>query len=189
MLAQENVTSATKQLIAELLNYGAAAQEYVGANADALKAAITAANLSPAETFSTDEIIVSEGAEEIVAGATVNFSNDNKIVFVISKSSYESLGSYTVTINGETVGKDAWIASNNYYLWYSNGIKATAFGDSYKLVVTNENNETVQTIEISVNAYCAAAYKLDGASETLKNLLAATYNYGAAAKAYAESLK
>ena len=190
VLAQDSATSETKQLIAELLNYGAAAQEYVGANSNVLKAAIAAANLSPAETFSSDEAIVTSGTEEIVTGATVNFSNDNKIVFVISKSAYESLdSSYIVTINGETVGKDAWIASGDYYCWYSSGIKATAFGDSYKLAVTNADTKTVQTVEISVNAYCSAAYKFNGASETLKNLLSATYNYGAAAKAYAESLK
>ena len=187
LLAQDSVTSETKQVVAELLNYGAAAQKYVGADSSKLQDAIKQSKI----TLLTDEPqgkVSTTGTEQIVAGATVNFSNVNKIVFAITPENYAKLDSYTITINDIAVEKSAWVLSGDYYMWYSDGIKATEFGKPCKLVVTN-GSETVQTIEISVNAYCSAVYKMSGVPEALKNLVKATYNYGAAAKAYAESSK
>lgn len=187
LLAQDSVTSETKQVVAELLNYGAAAQKYVGADSSKLQDAIKQSKIA----LLTDEPqgeVSTTGTEQIVAGATVNFSNVNKIVFAITPENYAKLDSYTITINDIAVEKSAWVLSGDYYMWYSDGIKATEFGKPCKLVVTN-GSETVQTIEISVNAYCSAVYKMSGVPEALKNLVKATYNYGAAAKAYAESSK
>lgn len=187
LLAQDSVTSETKQVVAELLNYGAAAQKYVGADSSKLQDAIKQSKIA----LLTDEPqgeVSTAGTEQIVAGATVNFSNVNKIVFAITPENYAKLDSYTITINDIAVEKSAWVLSGDYYMWYSDGIKATEFGKPCKLVVTN-GSETVQTIEISVNAYCSAVYKMSGVPEALKNLVKATYNYGAAAKAYAESSK
>ncbi len=187
VLAQDSVTSETKQVVAELLNYGAAAQKYVGADSSKLQDAIKQSKIA----LLTDEPqgeVSTTGTEQIVAGATVNFSNVNKIVFAITPENYAKLDSYTITINDIAVEKSAWVLSGDYYMWYSDGIKATEFGKPCKLVVTN-GSETVQTIEISVNAYCSAVYKMSGVPEALKNLVKATYNYGAAAKAYAESSK
>lgn len=187
LLAQDSVTSETKQVVAELLNYGAAAQKYVGADSSKLQDAIKQSNIA----LLTDEPqgeVSTTGTEQIVAGATVNFSNVNKIVFAITPEIYANLDSYTITINDIAVEKSAWVLSGDYYMWYSDGIKATEFGKPCKLVVTN-GSETVQTIEISVNAYCSAVYKMSGVPEALQNLVKATYNYGAAAKAYAESSK
>ena len=187
LLAQDSVTSETKQVVAELLNYGAAAQKYVGADSSKLQDAIKQSNIA----LLTDEPqgeVSTTGTEQIVAGATVNFSNVNKIVFAITPENYAKLDSYTITINDIAVEKSAWVLSGDYYMWYSDGIKATEFGKPCKLVVTN-GSETVQTIEISVNAYCSAVYKMSGVPEALQNLVKATYNYGAAAKAYAESSK
>ena len=187
LLAQDSVTSETKQVVAELLNYGAAAQKYVGADSSKLQDAIKQSNIA----LLTDEPqgeVSTTGTEQIVAGATVNFSNVNKIVFAITPENYAKLDSYTIKINDIAVEKSAWVLSGDYYMWYSDGIKATEFGKPCKLVVTN-GSETVQTIEISVNAYCSAVYKMSGVPEALKNLVKATYNYGAAAKAYAESSK
>lgn len=187
LLAQDSVTSETKQVVAELLNYGAAAQKYVGADSSELQDAIKQSKIA----LLTDEPqgkVSTNGTEQIVAGATVNFSNVNKIVFAITPENYAKLDSYTIKINDIAVEKSAWVLSGDYYMWYSDGIKATEFGKPCKLVVTN-GSETVQTIEISVNAYCSAVYKMSGVPEALKNLVKATYNYGAAAKAYAESSK
>ena len=187
LLSQDSVTSETKQVVAELLNYGAAAQKYVGADSSELQDAIKQSKIA----LLTDEPqgeVSTTGTEQIVAGATVNFSNVNKIVFAITPENYAKLDSYTITINDIAVEKSAWVLSGDYYMWYSDGIKATEFGKPCKLVVTN-GSETVQTIEISVNAYCSAVYKMSGVPEALKNLVKATYNYGAAAKAYAESSK
>lgn len=187
LLAQDSVTSETKQVVAELLNYGAAAQKYVGADSSKLQDAIKQSKIA----LLSDEPqgkVSTNGTEQIVAGATVNFSNVNKIVFAITPENYAKLDSYTIKINDIAVEKSAWVLSGDYYMWYSDGIKATEFGKPCKLVVTN-GSETVQTIEISVNAYCSAVYKMSGVPEALKNLVKATYNYGAAAKAYAESSK
>lgn len=187
LLAQDSVTSETKQVVAELLNYGAAAQKYVGADSSKLQDAIKQSKIA----LLTDEPqgeVSTTGTEQIVAGATVNFSNVNKIVFAITPENYAKLDSYTIKINDIAVEKSAWVLSGDYYMWYSDGIKATEFGKPCKLVVTN-GSKTVQTIEISVNAYCSAVYKMSGVPEALKNLVKATYNYGAAAKAYAESSK
>lgn len=187
LLAQDSVTSETKQVVAELLNYGAAAQKYVGADSSKLQDAIKQSKIA----LLTDEPqgkVSTTGTEQIVAGATVNFSNVNKIVFAITPENYAKLDSYTIKINDIAVEKSAWVLSGDYYMWYSDGIKATEFGKPCKLVVTN-GSKTVQTIEISVNAYCSAVYKMSGVPEALQNLVKATYNYGAAAKTYAESSK
>lgn len=187
VLAQDSVTSETKQVVAELLNYGAEAQKYVGADSSELQEAIKQSGIA----LLTDEPqgeVSATGTEQIVAGATVNFSNVNKIVFAITQENYEKIDSYTITINDIAVEKSAWVLSGDYYMWYSDGIKATEFGKSYKLVVT-KGSETVQTIEISVNAYCSVVYNMSGVPEALQNLVKATYNYGMAAKSYAESSK
>ena len=186
LLAQTSTTAETKTLIAELLNYGKAAQEYLGADSAELTAAIKNAGLTTGSTIDTDAAITNSGKEIIVSGATLNFSHDNKVVFVIAKDMYAKLGDYTVTVNGTAIAANEWIASGDYYMWYSEGILATAFDKDYTLVVTDaKGNEKLQELTISVNAYCATANKLDGASEKLKNLVIATYNYGKAAKAYA----
>ncbi len=185
LLAQEKTTAETKTLIAELLNYGKAAQEYLGADSAELTEAIKNAGLTVGSTIDSEAAITNSGKEIIVSGATLNFSHDNKVVFVIAKDMYAKLGDYIVTVNGTAIAANEWKASGAYYMWYSEGIMATAFDTKYTLVVTDAEGTELQKLEISVNAYCATANKLDGASKELKNLVIATYNYGKAAKAYA----
>lgn len=186
LLAQTSTTEKTKTLIAELLNYGKAAQEYLGADSAELTEAIKNAGLTVGSDIDTDAAITNSGKEIIVSGATLNFSHDNKVVFVIAKDMYAKLGDYTVTVNGTAIAADEWKASGDYYMWYSEGILATAFDKDYTMLISDaKTNEKLQELTISVNAYCATANKLDGASAKLKNLVIATYNYGKAAKAYA----
>lgn len=186
LLAQTSTTEKTKTLIAELLNYGKAAQEYLGADSAELTKAIEKAGLTTGSDIDTDAAITNSGKEIIVSGATLNFSHDNKVVFVIAKDMYAKLGDYTVTVNGTKITADEWKASGDYYMWYSEGILATAFDKDYTMLISDaKTNEKLQELTISVNAYCATANKLDGASAKLKNLVIATYNYGKAAKAYA----
>ncbi len=185
LLAQEETTAETKTLIAELLNYGKAAQEYLGTDSAELTEAIKNAGLTTGSTIDSEAAITNSGNEIIVSGATLNFSHDNKLVFVIAKDMYANLGKYTITVNDKKIAADEWVASGDYYMWYSEGILATAFDTEYKMLVTDAEGNKLQEITISVNAYCATANKLANASEKLKNLVIATYNYGKAAKAYA----
>ncbi len=185
LLTQTSTTEKTKTLIAELLNYGKAAQEYLGADSAELTEAIKNAGLTVGSTIDSEAAITNSGKEIIVSGATLNFSHDNKVVFVIAKDMYENLGKYIITVNGTAIAADEWIASGDYYMWYSEGILATAFDKDYTMLVKDSAGNKLQELTISVNAYCATANKLDGASKELKNLVIATYNYGKAAKAYA----
>lgn len=159
-----------KQLLIDLLYYGAAAQNYKGQNTENLANA-GIENTNTAAPTATDFTL--EKNEEIDSypayfmGAGVYFDNVNKIFVKLNTTE-----NVTLTINGVEV------AVTGSYV-YTDGILATGFADTYTFVLSC-NGVVMQTLTYSVNAYAYAKQS----DATMGELALALYRYGESAKAY-----
>lgn len=162
-----------KQLLTDMLYYGAAAQNYKGYNTTNL-ATDSVENIgdpSTAAPETTDFTLVKN--EEISSypayfkGASVYFDNVNKIVVKINTTK-----NVTLTINGTEIEVTGTTI-------YTDAIKATEFGTTYTFVLSCDG-VVMQTLTYSVNAY---AYAMQNNAE-MGELALALYRYGVSAKAY-----
>lgn len=162
-----------KQLLTDMLYYGAAAQNYKGYNTTKLATdgVDNIGDPSTATPTTSDFTLVKN--EEISSypayfkSATVWFDNVNKIRVTLSTTE-----NVTLTINGEEVKIESTTI-------YTDAIKATEFGTTYTFVLSC-NGVVMQTLTYSVNAY---AYAMQNNAE-MRELALALYRYGVSAKAY-----
>ena len=177
----ENVTSEdvmndeNKQLVYDLLAYGAAAQIYIDHNADTL---------------------VNEGYEELATQVTAIENGDRVIDAALSDAQFTAAGVYHDSVNklyvkltadditGVTVAVNGEAAEikelDDGYIVYTNNIKATDFDEVYTFVLTTANGS--QTLTYSVNAYAKA--KCDSENAATAALAKALYAYGCSAEQY-----
>lgn len=163
-------------LIHALLNYGAAAQKYVGYKTEAL---VNAGVVAPVyETIVNSDRVI--GAENVAgarfSAAGVYHANANKIYAKVTTADASAL---TVTINGKAAELEKY--ADGTYIVYTDDIKVTGFDTVYTFVLSDGTNS--QTLTYSVNAYCAA--KQNAANAATAELAKAMYAYGMAAEAYA----
>ena len=162
-----------KQLLTDLLYYGAAAQNYKDYNTENL-ATSGVENLGAASTATpdaTDFTLTKNG--EITSypayfqGAGVYFDNVNKIYVKLSTTENVTLkiGNVEVEITGTTI--------------YTDGILATEFDETYTFELYHDG-VLMQTLTYSVNAYAHAKQ----GDATMGELALALYRYGASATAY-----
>ena len=177
-LNNANSSTELKQLLIDMLYYGAAAQKYVATKAGTTVAENdlatsnveqfgTASNATP-ET--TDFTLVTNKADSYPAyftGAGVYFDNVNSIYVKLNTTE-----NVTLTVNGEEVDVEDTIV-------YTAGIKATGFAETYTFVLSC-NGVEMQTLTYSVNAY---AYAMKD-NANMANLALALYRYGMSATAY-----
>lgn len=162
-LAANNASNAKLlTLIYNTLNYGAAAQTYVGYKTDALvNAGVADKGTSFENTTGAAQFTLTEkGDGAHFTSAYVYFSNVNQI-------GINYAGNATVKVNGVEVETEG-----NAYL--TDGIAVSNFDTVYTFELY-ENGVLVQTMTYSINAYTA---RVSSALST------ALYNYGAAAEAY-----
>lgn len=159
-----------RTLVAALLSYGAAAQEYAGYKKDNLandSKVVSFDGLQPVKPEdgirNVDEIGTDD--KNRVMAATVYFDSVIKIRFKVSAEE-------KVLVDGNEV-----VPENGYV--YTYGIKATGFADEHTVEVVKGTN-TVSKVTYNVNAYIAQKWD----SENMKNLVQALACFGAAAKAY-----
>ncbi len=159
-----------KTLVAALLSYGAAAQEYAGYKKDNLandSKVVSFDGLQPVKPEdgirNVDEIGTDD--KNRVMAATVYFDSVIKIRFKVSAEE-------KVLVDGNEV-----VPENGYV--YTSGIKAMGFADEHTVEVVKGTN-TVSKVTYNVNAYIAQKWD----SENMKNLVQALACFGAAAKAY-----
>lgn len=169
-----------KQLLTDMLYYGAAAQRYVAMQKgvtveDANLAMNGVENLGTASTAKPDSTNFNlENNTDITSypayftGATVWFDNVNRIRVKINTTANVAL-----TINGVAVEVTGTTIDTE-------GILATQFAETYTFVLSH-NGVVMQTLTYSINAYAYA--KKDDAK--MSELALALYNYGISAKAYA----
>ncbi len=168
-----------KQLVSDMLHYGAAAQTYKNHNTENLATAgvgnlLPASTETPTEpTFTATPInnpeVTSYGAW--FTGANVWFDSANKIMVSINTTE-----NVTLTINGEAVEVTGKTIDTG-------DILPTEFGKEFVFVLSYDG-VVMQTLTYSVNAY---AYKMQNHA-TMGELALALYNYGLSAKAYAATL-
>ena len=170
-----------KQLLVDLLYYGAESQKYYNAKINVETNEETLAtygveNLgTPSSAMPTDEdnafsLVNSEAKEYPVyfKGANVEFGDVNKII--VQLSTYDE--NVTLTVNGEEV-------ELNSATYKTEGILATGFATEYTFVLSYDGN-VMQTLTYSVNSYAVRMQNNDEMGE----LAIALYRYGASAIAY-----
>ena len=167
------------RLLADLLYYGEAAQEYLGYKTDALvTAGVTdlpeASDVAPTNEDNNKSIAPNkdEGTRFIAAG--VRFDYDNKIYVKLMVVGEDNV---TVTVNSETL--ELISLGAGVYVAYSDGISALHFDE--KIVFTlSVNGEESQTLTYTVNDY---AYSKRSDAE-IGELSLALYRYGKSAQDY-----
>ena len=177
-------------LVADMLKYGAAAQKYVNYKADAEALVTNGVDLdnkgseaNPEEgdncrKLTTEQTSIDNSIHSFTA-AGVRFDFDNKIYVKFKTDDISKIklicGDVDVTDRIEDLG-------NGIYVFYTDGIKATEFGEehTFKLYVDDLLH---QTLTYSVNSY-AYAKCTDGQTAAIDELALALYRYGLSAKAY-----
>ena len=173
-----------KRLIADLLTYGAAAQEYMQYNIDNY----VDSSLWVSEHKSA--FVVPDGVKKIsgntdennrVKSVSLNISNVNKIYFrlVLTDENIK------VLLNGTEIDKERLVSQEDgTYLFYTDGLKATEFDKVFVLTLVDGENNEISRVEYNVLAYVEAKYN----SATVGNITKALNNYGSSAKKYFKSL-
>ncbi len=174
--------SAFRTLLADMLVYGGASQEYREYNTSML------ANTGEwvkifATTFQKPvgvrEIEGNKDANNKVKSLGLNMSNVNKIYFKLILTD-----DVTVKLDGVTVDKKALKNDNGVYTLYTDDIKATEFDDVYTLTIEKDGN-VISTVRYNVNAYIENMY----AKGLADKITQALYNYGASAEKYIQAMK
>ncbi|MBE7080779.1 MAG: hypothetical protein E7371_06045 [Clostridiales bacterium] len=171
-LNDANSSEELKRLVSDMLYYGAAAQNYKGSEhplaSEVVENILPASTATPETTNFNIENAEADSYPAYFKGAGVYFDNVNKIYVKLNTTE-----NVTLTVNGEEVAVEDTTV-------YTDGIKATAFADTYTFVLSYDG-EVMQTLTYSVNAY---AYAKQNDTE-MGTLALALYRYGASAQAYA----
>ena len=165
-------------LIKDTLAYGEAASVY--------KKHQTMTGNTYTENSSNREIPVSEAqVADVITGYTVRFGTAISIIIEVNPSAFEDT-IYKVECNGTELRN---FPSPNSPLYKVSNIAATDFDKEWEFVVrsTNPMGDVYGTVVISVNDYLYAISQSTDASDEMKALAKALYNYGVSAKEYAAS--
>ena len=166
-------------LVADMLNYGAAAQKYMDYKTDKLVNADlggSATSVVPTAEDRKNAVTESTNSSYNAFSCGVRFDYTNMVFF---KFTAPSLDGVTVT---DAAGNQLEIsaAADGKYIVYSKGIGALDF-DKVVIFNLNVNGVTVQTVRYSINSYAYAKY--DDGTE-MADLALALYRYGKSAEAY-----
>jgi len=176
-LNSDKCTEELKQLITDMLYYGAAAQEYKGYNEGNLACDNVDGLGTPSESVPeatqytlTNELAEGESYPAYFMAVGVWFDDVNKIYVKINTTENVVLKINTVevSVTDTTV--------------YTEGILATSFAEKYTFELY-VGEQLMQTLTYSVNSY---AYSKKNAETPMGRLALALYRYGASAEAYAK---
>ncbi len=169
--------SAQQQLIADIFEYGAAAQDYVGdsdTRINTLHSDISAKKSSFTAPEVTKKSIVEnatvDGFEFV--GAKLRLSSEMKVVF-----QFNAGAGFKLTVNDVDVTSDV-ISVGGVYEYCTNGISVVSFDD--EVVARLYSGSTlVQTVTYSVNSYVYSKYS--SSNTALAALVKSIHNYGLSA--------
>ncbi|MBQ7011638.1 MAG: leucine-rich repeat protein, partial [Clostridia bacterium] len=174
-----------KTLIADMLEYGAAAQEYTGYATDSM----ANADVDGASSFVAPQANITSSVKTEVTGAEivavgVRFDYANKIFYHIVT---DDISKVTLEVSGLTLTADDFekIGSNKY-IAYSGDILATQLDDKVTAVL-KVDGQTAQTVEYSVASYVYVMHgeTSEGEPTAMATLCMRLYTYGRSAAAYA----
>ena len=138
---------------------------------------------SYAENGSDREIPVSEAQlTDVINGYTVRFGTSISIIIEVDPSTFDN-AIYVVECNGTELRN---FPSPNSPLYKVTNIAATDFDKEWEFVIRESNpmGDVYGTVVISVNDYLYAISQSTDASDEMKALAKALYNYGVSAKNY-----
>lgn len=185
-----------KTLVADILNYGAAAQLYKDYKTDALVNADVTGGTTFEALTATDMKITGNAIEGVsFYSATVYYDNTNKLYFRIKAD--DLTGLCAVIKRGEAIEKvvlsSEFIAETNgegdtVYSIYTHDIYATDFDRVFTVTLyrqTNEQSIEGQSMTYSVNSYVYSKQNDgEGALSKTAQLARAMYCYGASSETY-----
>ena len=168
-LLSNNPSSALKQLIADMLYYGAAAQSYRGYKTNDLAySGVSGISPSSAVPEESDLYLSSSTAKVCFSSASVYFADANHIIVKVKNPTSNT----KLVVDGKTV-----TLTDGVYM--TDAISATDFSKIFAFDLY-ENNALVQTLEYSVNSYAFSKKNSSG----IGSLVLALYRYGISAEGY-----
>jgi hypothetical protein len=182
-LAANPNNEALTTLLADLLAYGDAAQDYANYNEDTpVSDGFTVAPSEWEDVTDTDFTLSDKTREELCfTAAGVRFAYVNRVYFKIKAA---DLTGVTLTVNGKTyTADDLTLAENtaDTYIFYTDAVYATEF-DKVFTAELSVDGEVIQTVTYSVKSYVYA--KQNSNDTEIAALVKALYNYGRSASAY-----
>ena len=175
LLGKEDSTPELKQLVYNMLAYGATAQEYTDTNMGNLANAGYESEASTATPPKTNCNLEHADVEEYPAyftGASVWFDNVNKIAVKLNTTENVKL----IVSCGDEKQEYTNLESN---VFMTDGILATDFDKVFTFELYY-NGTLMQTLTYSVNTYAHNMYE----NEKVGTLAIALYNYGLSAENY-----
>ena len=182
-----------RTLLVDLLNYGAASQEYTDHNTDSPanamlteeQAAWGTSEVPVLESVMNREYAVVDNASVTWTGAGLNLNNSIGMRFKISVNKIDNL---SVKITGADrewmIASDEFIETDGGYYVYFDGYGVAQMSEEVYLTVYNGDVAVSNTLRYSIESY---AYAKQGSDDTaLAELVAAMMKYGNAAKAYVD---
>ena len=172
---------ALKQLLADLLHYGAAAQQYIGYKADQLVTdglGLTASGATPTEADKQKTVSQSTNSNVQFTAAGVRFDYINRI-YVKFKAT--DINGVTVSVGGVNL-EILETSTAGVYIAYSDAISALRFSDKFTFTLS-VGGSAVQTLVYTVNDYAYAKHS----DSRISDLALALYRYGKSALAYNSS--
>ena len=182
-LAANPDNKALATLLADLLVYGDAAQDYTGFNADTPVSEGFAAAPSEWEAVTDTDFTLSDKTRDDIrfTSAGVRFGHVNRLYFKIKAA---DLTGVTLTVNGKTYNAAALTLvedTTDTYILYTDPIYATEF-DKVFTAELSVDGEVIQTLTYSVKSYVYA--KQNSENTEMAALVRALYAYGRSAIAY-----
>ena len=187
LLNDENTTVATRTLIGDLLDYGAAAQIYMNYKTDNL----VNANVTIRSTFvaptNTDKNYSESTADGFnIEGSGVNFNNVNRI-YVKFKAGDGYKITYKIGNGAETDVTDRVFTDGEFYKVYTDGVYATD-GETIYTFTLYSGDIAVQTATYSVKSFIYSCLATDPDENASKTTLAkALWKYSLCASSYKNS--
>ena len=182
-LAANPDNKALATLLADLLAYGDAAQDYTGFNADTPVSEGFAAAPSEWEAVTDTDFTLSDKTRDDIrfTSAGVRFGHVNRLYFKIKAA---DLTGVTLTVNGKTyTAEDLTLVEDttDTYILYTDPIYATEFDKVFTAELCADG-EVIQTLTYSVRSYVYA--KQNSENTEMAALVRALYMYGRSAVAY-----
>ncbi len=169
LLKNPGLDETTKQFVSNMLYYGDAAQNYKGNNdelaTDDVENLLAATTELPTASNAT---LSAEGTNvAYFKSANVWFDNVNKLIIKFNELPENT----KLLVNDIEVSFDG-------VSYMTDGILATEFDTVYEFTLVNEDAGFTQTLTYSVNDYVYAISNSATASDNMKELALALYNYG-----------
>ena len=172
-------SAALKTLVADMLEYGAAAQNYRNYKTDALvNVGNSGMSVYTPLTSESDKQLGESTSDIKLAAAGVNFASVNRLYYKVKA---EDISGVSIKIGDKSYTE--FEKSGNYYVVYTDAVAPTDF-DTVHTVELQVNGATVQTLEYSVASYVYSMQN-NTSNTNMATLAKALYNYGLSASAYA----